>query len=97
MELQFWPWNFQGLDQHEAITRLEDHGVNAPICGRKESEFLKLLKNLIGFHNGPLWIAAVLCFTVYLTEYYFNENDLEVKPDNVSWFLDFMLWNISQL
>lgn len=72
------------MDEDEARTRLEDKGINIPTRGRKPSELLKLVRNLIGLHNGPLWFAAGLCILVYGTEVYFVEHDLEVKPDNVS-------------
>lgn len=69
------------------MVRLEDQGRNT-LHKQKRSELLKLFRNLVGLHNGPLWFAAALCILMYLSEMYLVDHDLHVKPDNVSaWVL----------
>ena len=65
------------------MIRLEDNGMNSASKSNEKSEVLKLLTNMIGVHNWPLWFAAALCLAVYLTELYFAKDDVHVKPDNV--------------
>ncbi|XP_058165930.1 sodium/potassium-transporting ATPase subunit alpha-4 isoform X2 [Dasypus novemcinctus] len=76
----------KGLTAQQAKEILARDGPNSLTPPRTTPEWIKFCKQLFGGFSILLWIGAILCFTAYGIQTYFNEgtsNDNEAKSSRI--------------
>lgn len=72
-----------GLDNDEVAAKLETDGLNIQGEPPMPSELYKLMINLVGLHNLPLWFGMSLYFLAFV-----HENMFPHQTDNDRWYME---------